>query len=64
VFPIIGLSRFTLTAILDFGPKTSLEPREQGRFSNIVSLASSDNGLLKGLRDFRIDPVVAERNKV
>jgi len=38
--------------------------REQGRFSNIVSLASSDNGLLKGLRDFRIDPVLAERNRV
>jgi len=38
--------------------------RELGRFSNIISLRSSDNGVLKGLRDFRIDPAVAERNKV
>jgi protocatechuate 3,4-dioxygenase beta subunit len=37
--------------------------RELGRFSNIISLASSSN-VLKGIRDFRIDPVVAERNKV
>ena len=38
--------------------------RELGRFSSIVSLASSGNGVWKGLRDLRIDPVVAERNKV
>ena len=38
--------------------------RELGRFSNVISLASSGNGVLKGLRDFRLDPVVAERNKV
>jgi len=38
--------------------------REQGRFSNIVNLASSDNGVPKALRDFRIDPAVAERNKI
>lgn len=38
--------------------------RELGRFSNIISFASSGNGVLKGLRDFRIDPVLAERNKV
>lgn len=38
--------------------------RELGRFSNIVSLSSSDPGVLKGLRDFRIDPAVAERNRV
>jgi protocatechuate 3,4-dioxygenase beta subunit len=38
--------------------------REAGRFSNIVSLSSSDTGLLKGVRDFRIDPVMAERNRV
>lgn len=37
--------------------------RELGRFSNIVSLSSSD-GVLQGLRDFRIDPAIAERNKV
>lgn len=36
--------------------------RELGRFANVVTLASS-GGVLKGLRDFRIDPVVAERNK-
>ena len=38
--------------------------RELGRFANIISLASSDNGVLKAQRDFRIDPAVAERNKV
>lgn len=43
----------------DFG-----QNRDTGRFSNIISLKSSDNGVLKGLRDFRIDPAVAERNKV
>jgi protocatechuate 3,4-dioxygenase beta subunit len=38
--------------------------RESGRFSHIVSLSASDSGLLKGLRDFRIDPAMAERNRV
>jgi protocatechuate 3,4-dioxygenase beta subunit len=38
--------------------------RELGRFSNVVSLASSGDSVLKGLRDFRIDPAVAERNKI
>jgi len=38
--------------------------RESGRFSNIITLSSSDTGLLKGVRDFRIDPVVAQRNKI
>ena len=38
--------------------------RELGRFSHVVTLSSSDTGVLKGLRDFRIDPVIAERNKV
>ena len=38
--------------------------RELGRFANVISLASSSNGVLKGLRDFRIDPAVAQRNKV
>jgi protocatechuate 3,4-dioxygenase beta subunit len=38
--------------------------RELDRFANVISLASSSDGVLKGLRDFRIDPVVAERNKV
>ena len=38
--------------------------RELGRFSNIISFSSSDNGVLKGLRDFRIDPAIAERNRV
>ncbi len=37
--------------------------RDLGRFSNVISFASSGN-VLKGLRDFRIDPAVAERNKV
>ena len=38
--------------------------RELGRFSNIITLSASNSGVLKGLRDFRIDPAVAERNKV
>ena len=37
---------------------------ELGRFSNVISLSSRNTGLLTGLRDFRIDPAVAERNKV
>ena len=37
--------------------------RDAGRFSNIITLKPSDN-ILKGLRDFRIDPALAERNKV
>ena len=35
-----------------------------GRFSNIITLSASDTGVLKGIRDFRIDPALAERNKV
>lgn len=42
----------------------SNQNRELGRFSNIISLSASDGGLLKGLRDFRIDPALAERNKI
>jgi protocatechuate 3,4-dioxygenase beta subunit len=38
--------------------------RDLGRFTNVVSLSSSGSGVLKGIRDFRIDPLVAERNKV
>ena len=38
--------------------------RELGRLSNIITLAASGNGVLNGLRDFRIDPAIAERNKV
>ncbi|MCA1576947.1 MAG: hypothetical protein LC794_06235 [Acidobacteria bacterium] len=38
--------------------------RDLGRFANVVSLSSSDTGVLKGVRDFRIDRVVAERNKI
>ena len=38
--------------------------RDSGRFSNIISLSSIDGGVLKGLRDFRIDPAVAERNRI
>ena len=37
---------------------------ESGRFANVISLSSSDSGVLKAVRDFRIDPLVAERNKV
>jgi hypothetical protein len=35
-----------------------------GRFSNVITLPASDTGVLKGRRDFRIDSVLAERNKV
>jgi hypothetical protein len=38
--------------------------RELGRFANIISLAASGDEVLKGVRDFRIDPIIAERNKV
>lgn len=38
--------------------------RDLGRFANIIRLSSSDRGVLKGFRDFRIDPIMAERNKV
>lgn len=38
--------------------------RELGRFANVVSLSASGNDVLKGVRDFLIDPVRAERNKV
>ena len=38
--------------------------RESDRFSNIITLSSSDTGLLKGVRDFRIDPALAERNRI
>jgi protocatechuate 3,4-dioxygenase beta subunit len=37
---------------------------ELGRFNNIVSLSASDTGVLKAIRDFRLDPTVAERNKI
>jgi protocatechuate 3,4-dioxygenase beta subunit len=40
------------------------QDRELGRFANIISLAASGNGVLKGIRDFRLDPAVAERNKI
>lgn len=38
--------------------------RESDRFSNIITLSSSDAGLLKGVRDFRLDPALAERNRI
>ena len=38
--------------------------RESGRFSNIITLSSNDTGLLEGVRDFRIDPVLAQRNRI
>ena len=38
--------------------------RESGRFNNIISLSASDKGVLKGIRDFRIDLAAAERNRV
>ena len=37
--------------------------RELGRFANIITLASS-GGVLKAQRDFRIDPALAEHNRV
>lgn len=38
--------------------------REPGRFTNVIGLAASENGVLKASRDFRIDPAVAERNRI
>lgn len=38
--------------------------RELGRFANIITLSSGDAGVLKGVRDFRIDPAIAQRNKI
>ena len=35
-----------------------------GRFSNIIRLAPGESGLLEGVRDFRIDPALAERNQL
>lgn len=40
------------------------QTHDLGRFSNIIRLSSGDKGALKGVRDFRIDRVLAERNKV
>jgi len=34
------------------------------RFSNIITLTPDDSGVLQGVRDFRIDPAVAERNQL
>jgi protocatechuate 3,4-dioxygenase beta subunit len=45
-------------------PEEVNRSRELGRFANIVSLGASGDGVLKAVRDFRIDPAVAERNKV
>ena len=38
--------------------------RELGRFSHVISLSAGNNGVLKGYRDFRVDPAIAERNKI
>ncbi|MCA1558211.1 MAG: hypothetical protein LC731_06700 [Acidobacteria bacterium] len=35
-----------------------------GRFTNIVRLVSTGSGPLEGVRDFRIDPALAERNQL
>ena len=38
--------------------------REQERFSNVVTLAPGESGVLRGTSDFRIDPALAVRNKL
>lgn len=38
--------------------------RSLGRFSNVVALQSGEPGLAQGVRDFRIDPAQAERNRL
>ncbi len=38
--------------------------RELGRFTNVLSLKPSDGGALQGIRYFRIDPAIAERNQL
>ncbi len=38
--------------------------RGLGRFSNVVVLEAGASGLAQGVRDFRIDPALAERNRL
>lgn len=38
--------------------------RSLGRYSNVVVLEPGASGLLQGVRDFRIDPALAERNRL
>jgi hypothetical protein len=38
--------------------------RELGRFLSVVNLPASGDGVLAALRDFRIDPALAESNRV
>lgn len=38
--------------------------RALGRFSNVVALEPGQPGLAQGVRDFRIDPAQAERNRL
>lgn len=38
--------------------------RGLGRFSNVVALEPGASGLAQGVRDFRIDPALAERNRL
>ncbi|MET0621416.1 MAG: hypothetical protein ABW250_00400 [Pyrinomonadaceae bacterium] len=38
--------------------------RELGRFSNVVALEPGEPGVAQAVRDFRIDPALAERNRL
>ena len=38
--------------------------RDLGRYSNVVALTPGGSGVLEGARDFRIDPALAERNRL
>ncbi|HET6851123.1 MAG TPA: hypothetical protein VFH46_02305 [Pyrinomonadaceae bacterium] len=45
-------------------PEDIARGRELGRFSNVVSLAPDSASVLKAVRDFRVDPALAERNQL
>lgn len=45
-------------------PQDIARARDLERFSNIVSLTPGDAGVLTAIRDFRVDPAVAERNRL
>jgi protocatechuate 3,4-dioxygenase beta subunit len=66
--PPDGLEHWVESFYFEGDPHLRIEDpnrhRELGRFSNIVSLSSGDTRVLKGLRDFRLDPVAAQRNRV
>lgn len=45
-------------------PDDIARARGLGRLSNIVRLAPGESNVLEGVRDFRVDPALAERNQL